>query len=257
MILAIDVGNTNIVMGCMQGKEIKSISRLATNIVKTDYEYAIEIRQLLDFSGINSQDFEGTIISSVVPPITNTLNSAIKMLTGHDSLIVGAGIKTGVNIVIDNPAQLGSDLLVAAVAALAEYKPPLLLLDMGTATTFTAIDKNSNICGGAIAPGVALSMDALVSGTSQLPKISIEAPKRYIGTNTIDSMKSGCVFGTAAMIDGMIERISEELGGNVTVIATGGLSRFIIRHCKQKIIFDDNLLLKGLAIIYSKNHKTN
>lgn len=255
MILAIDVGNTNIVMGCMEGLEIKSISRLATNTLKTDYEYAVEIKQILNFNEVDSTNFEGTIISSVVPPITNTLNSAIKMLTGHDSIIVGAGIKTGVNIAIDNPAQLGSDLLVAAVAALAEHKPPLILLDMGTATTFTAIDKNANIRGGAIAPGVDLSMNALVSGTSQLPKISIEAPKFCIGSNTIDSMKSGCVFATASMIDGMIDRMSDELDGEVKVIATGGLSNRIVPYCKRKIICDDDLLLKGLAIIYAKNKK--
>ncbi len=256
MILAIDVGNTNIVMGCMEGGEIKSISRLATNRLKTDYEYAVDIKQILEFDRIDASNFEGTIISSVVPPITDTLNSAIKMLTGHNSIIVGAGIKTGVNIAIDNPAQLGSDLLVAAVAAINEYKPPLILLDMGTATTFTAIDGKANIRGGAIVPGVGISMDALVSGTSQLPKISIEAPRYCIGSNTIDSMKSGCVFATASMIDGMIDRISEELEGDVTVIATGGLAGKIIPYCRKKIIEDGDLLLKGLAIIYAKNkHK--
>lgn len=255
MILAVDVGNTNIVMGCMEEKEIKSISRLATNAIKTEYEYAVEMKQILDFNGIDTAEFEGAVISSVVPPITNTLAAAIKMITGLDSIIVGAGIKTGVNIAIDNPAQLGSDLLVAAVAALAAYKPPLILLDMGTATTFTAIDENAKIRGGAIVPGVGLSLNALVSGTSQLPKISIEAPKHCIGSNTIDSMKSGCVFATASMIDGMIDRMSEELNGEVTVIATGGLSNKIVPYCKRKIIHDDDLILAGLAIIYSKNKR--
>jgi type III pantothenate kinase len=170
-------------------------------------------------------------------------------------MVVGAGIKTGLNILIDNPAQLGSDLAVSAVAALNEYKPPIIAVDMGTATTIMVIDKNGSFLGGQILPGVALSMNALASKTSQLPKVSIEAPKKVIGTNTIDSMKSGAVFGAASMLDGMIDRIEEEIGMSATVVATGGLSGSIVPHCKHEIICDDDLLLKGLAIIYEKNVK--
>ncbi|MGE4485599.1 MAG: type III pantothenate kinase [Oscillospiraceae bacterium] len=255
MILAIDVGNSHIVIGCIDGLEIKNISRMATNTLRTENEYAIKIRQLLEFDGFDHMAFEGVIISSVVPPLTGTLKSAVKMLTGHNALIVGSGIKTGLNILIDNPAQLGSDLAAGGVAAIQSYKLPVIVFDMGTATTISVIDEKSNFLGGAIVPGLSLSLSALSSGTSQLPKIPIEAPRHCVGTNTIDCMKSGGVLGTAAMMDGMIDRIEEELGKKASVVATGGISRFVVPHCKRKVIHDEDLLLRGLALIYAKNKK--
>ena len=255
MILAVDIGNTHVVMGCIENSEIKYIARMTTDVKKTENEYAITIKQLLEFNHIDYCSFEGAIISSVVPPITGTMKTAIRILTGIDALVVGAGIKTGLNIRIDNPAQLGSDLVVGAVAALSLYKPPMTILDMGTATTISVIDAKGTYMGGAIIPGLVLSLTALSSGTSQLPKVPIEAPDRCIGANTIDCMKSGGVFGTAAMIDGMIERIEGELGTKTCVIATGGLSKSVLPHCKHDIIYNENLLLHGLEIIYRKNQK--
>ena len=167
--------------------------------------------------------------------------------------IVGPGVKTGLNILMDNPAQVGSDRIVNAVAAINEYPAPLIIIDMGTATTFCVIDEKKNYIGGMILPGVRISLDALTSRTSQLSKISIEAPKKTIGKNTIDCMKSGIIHGNAACIDGMVKRIEHELGQKATVLATGGLARKIVPYCEQRILIDDELLLKGLRLIYNKN----
>ena len=253
MILAIDVGNTNIVLGSAEGLQVRGISRMVTSLHRTESEYAVLIRQIFELNGVQCQDFEGAIISSVVPPLTETIAGAVRILTGLKPLIVGAGLKTGLNICIDNPAQLGSDLVVGAVAALAEYKTPIILFDMGTATTISVIDEQARFLGGVIMPGVELSLSALVSGTSQLPKVPLDAPKRCIGRNTIESMQSGTIFGEAAMVEGMIDRIEAELGRTATVVATGGLSHRIVPHCRREITIDDDLLLRGLAILYQKN----
>ena len=253
MILAIDVGNTHIVLGCLEDGRTHSLSRLTTDPVKTEYEYAVIIRDVLSFDNVDCEKLEGAIISSVVPAVTNTLRGAVRLLCGREPLVVGAGIKTGLNIRIDNPAQLGADLAVGAVAALSLCPPPLIVIDMGTATTITAIDKDGAFRGGAISPGVVISMNALAGGTAQLPDISIEAPKHCIGTNTITCMQSGAIYGAAAMLDGMIERFEEELGYPCKVVATGGLSKVIVPHCRKDVILDPMLMMKGLKIIYDKN----
>ena len=255
MILAVDVGNTHTVFGGVDGDNVSTIARMRTDALKTEYEYAVLIRQTMDFSGVDPRGFDGVIISSVVPPVTHTLERAIKKVTGLDSLVVGSGIKTGLNILIDNPAQLGGDLVAGAVAALGLEKPPLIIIDMGTATTISVIDKKGNFIGCAIAPGVNLSVSVLASGTSQLPKVSIEAPRHCVGKNTVDSMKSGVVFGAASMLDGMIDRIEQELGYETTVLATGGLAPSIVGYCRRRIRVCDDLLLRGLAMIYEKNHR--
>ncbi|MDD6212003.1 MAG: type III pantothenate kinase [Clostridiales bacterium] len=253
MILVLDIGNTNIVVGVMDQNKPLFVERLSTDSNKTDLEYAVMIKTVLELYQLNGVDFEGSIISSVVPPVTATVNRAITKLLGKPALVVGPGVKTGLNIRIENPAQLGSDLVVDAVAAIAEYTAPLLIIDMGTATTISAIDKNLNYVGGVIIPGARVALDSLSSKASQLPRVSFEAPKKAIGTNTIECMKSGTIFGNASLLDGMIERMEEELGGPATVVATGGLARFIIPHCRHHIIYDDTLLLKGLGNIYYKN----
>ena len=253
MILAIDVGNTNIVLGCIDGGEIKSVVRIHTNPGETATEYAIKLKQILEIYGIDPCGFEGAIISSVVPPLTNSLRIAVRRLTGLECVVVGPGMRTGMNVRIDDPGTLAGDLVVGSVAAMEFYGAPVIVLDMGTATTIVAIDRSRAYIGGAIVPGVNLSYGALASGTSLLPSISITAPKKVIATNTVDSMRSGAVFGTASMIDGMIERMEAELGEKATVIATGGLASSIIPYCKREIICDDDLLLKGLWILYKKN----
>ncbi|MCD7730955.1 MAG: type III pantothenate kinase [Oscillospiraceae bacterium] len=253
MILAIDVGNTNIVIGCCEGERITFVERISTAPDNTVLEYAISFKTVLELYGISPSDIGGAIISSVVPSVTYTIKAAIKKIVGVEAKVIGPGIKTGVNIVIDNPAQLGSDLVVDAAAGIAEYPLPLIIFDMGTATTASVIDENGSYLGGMIIPGVSVSLNALTAGTSQLPKISLESPKKIIGRNTADCMKSGILFGTAASLDGIIDRIEDELGKKTTVVATGGLAGIIIPHCKHKIILDDELLLKGLIIIYNKN----
>lgn len=253
MILALDIGNTNITLGGIDEKKIYFRSRLSTVREKTEDEYAIMLKDIIDIHRIKPDSIEGSIISSSVPRMEETFRRAIKLLTGETPIVVGPGVKTGLNIRIDNPAQLGSDLVVGAVAALDAYEPPLLILDMGTATTISVIDSQRNFLGGFIFPGVFISLDALSSRTSQLPRIAIEAPKKVIGTNTIDSMKSGAIFGNASMVDGMIERAEEELGEKATVIATGGIANRIVPYCRRgDIILDDDLLIKGLMIIYRK-----
>lgn len=253
MILAIDIGNTNIVTGCVEGKEILFRERLSTAHRATRLEYSALFKTAFDMYGVNAKNIEGAIISSVVPSVTNTVKEAIEKLCDIKVMVVGPGIKTGVSIVIDNPAQLGSDLAVDAVASLAEYSVPQIVVDMGTATTISAINKDRQFIGGAILPGVAVSHDALITRTSQLPKIAFEKPKKIIGSNTVDSIKSGILYGNAGAIDGIIERFEEELGEKCTVIATGGLAKVIVPLCKKEIIVDEDLLLKGLMIIYDRN----
>lgn len=253
MILAVDVGNTNIVIGCCKENKIEFVERLSTDPNATVLEYAISFKNVLELYGIGQEDIDGAIISSVVPSVTLTIKSAIKKIVNVDSMIIGPGLKTGVNITLDNPAQLGSDLVVDAAAGIAEYPPPLIIFDMGTATTVSVIDENKNYLGGMIIPGVNVSLNAMISQTSQLPRISLEPPKRIIGKNTIECMKSGILYSTAASLDGIIDRVESELGKKATVVATGGLAGSIIPHCTKKIILDDELLLKGLIVIYNKN----
>ncbi|MCI5995738.1 MAG: type III pantothenate kinase [Blautia sp.] len=253
MILAIDIGNTNIVIGCIRGEEILFVERLSTDTTKTVLEYAISFKNVLEMYHLNPEDIQGSIISSVVPPVTNIVKEAAVKITDRDVIIIGPGVRTGLNILTDNPAQLGSDLVANAVAGIAEYKAPMIIFDMGTATTISVIDKKNNYIGGMILPGIRVSSDSLTSRTSQLPKISVEAPKKLIGSNTIDCMKSGLIYGNASCIDGMIQRINKELGEKSTVIATGGLAGCIIPYCMEDVIVDDALLLKGLKLIYQKN----
>ena len=253
MILAIDVGNTNIVIGCIKGEKVKFVERVSTDLSKTELEYVVEFKTLFDLYNISMEEITGSIISSVVPPLNNILKSALGKMFHKEPLLVGPGVKTGLNILMDNPGQLGSDLVVNAVAGLQYYGAPIIMIDMGTATTISVVDEKKNYIGGMILPGVKVSLDSLVNRTSQLPRISLEAPKKVIGKNTIDCMKSGIVMGQAACLDGMIERIFDELGYEAPVVATGGLSGSIVPHCKQSIIYDNELTLKGLGIIYNKN----
>lgn len=253
MILAIDIGNTNIVIGCIRNEDILFVERLSTDSTKTVLEYAISFKNVLELYHLDAEDIQGCIISSVVPPVTNIVRDAAKKITGRDVIIIGPGVKTGLNILMDNPAQLGSDLVANAVAGIAEYKAPMILIDMGTATTISVVDNHQNYIGGMILPGIRVSSDSLTSRTSQLPRISVEAPKKLIGTNTISCMKSGLIYGNASCIDGMVQRINRELGEKATVVATGGLAECIIPHCMEEIIIDDALLLKGLNLIYQKN----
>ena len=255
MLLAIDIGNTNIVLGCIRDEDdqILFAERLSTDHNKTALEYAISFRNVLHIYHLSAKDVTGVIIASVVPPITSLIDQALQKLTGKKAMIVGPGIKTGLNILMDNPAQVGADLIVGAVAGIDQYPVPLILVDMGTATTITVIDRNKNYIGGMILPGLMVSLDSLTSRTSKLPRIGLDPPKKLIGKNTIDCMKSGILYGHASCIDGMVDRIEKELGEKTTIVATGGLSGTIAPLCTHTIIHDDGLLLKGLLLIYKKN----
>ena len=254
MILAIDIGNTNIVLGGFDGNgEISFLTRISTSLDKTEAEYAVLIKNILELNGIGLADIDGSIVSSVVPPLINIISRVMIQLAGKAPLVVGPGIKTGLNIGVGDPAELGSDLVVGAVAAMAKYPCPLIILDLGTATTISVIDAAGVFRGVIIYPGVMVSFDALTARTAQLPRISFDEPRSVIGTNSVDSMQSGLIYGNASMLDGLIERAEQELGCHATVVATGGLASKIVKHCKREIICDDNLLLDGLRIIYEKN----
>lgn len=253
MILAIDIGNTNTVLGGIEGDQPRFTLRIRSDRLKTADEYVLTIKGLLELKGVSPAEVEGGIISSVVPELKIVMECAMEMLTGKRFLVVGTGIKTGLNIKMDNPGQLGADLLVDAVAALAKYKPPLVIFDMGTATTLSVIDKDGCYVGGMIIPGLRLSMDALSARAAQLPYINLDGPERLIGTNTISCMQSGAIYSNAAMIDGLLERVEEELGQPVTAVATGGLMSTVLPYCKRTVHFDENLMLEGLSILYRKN----
>ena len=254
MLLAVDIGNTNITLGLYDEEILLFTARLSTEARRTADQYAIDIKDILSLHGCDYENIEDAIISSVVPSVGAAVGRAISLLCHIVPLTLAPGVKTGLHIKIDNPAQLGADLAAGAVGALAEYTMPCIVIDMGTASTISVLDKNGAFLGGAIAAGVNLTLKALTENTSQLPAISIESPQSVIGTNTADCMRSGLVLGTAAMLDGMIDRIEEELGETATVVATGGLSREIISHCSHSIIYNENLLLDGLRIIYEKNN---
>lgn len=253
MILAIDIGNTNVVVGCIDENKTYFIERLSTVKTKTEAEYAIDIKTILEIHGMKSNEIEGAIVSSVVPQITRVVKEAAEKIVKKEALVVGPGVKNGLNILTDNPAQLGSDLVVDAVAAIAEYPAPMIIFDLGTANTVSVIDRKKNYLGGMIFPGINTSLNALTANASQLQGISLDAPKKAIGTNTIDCMKSGVIYSNAASLDGIVDRIEEELGEKVTVIATGGLAKTIVPFCKKEMVIDNDLLIKGLLIIYRKN----
>ncbi len=253
MILAIDIGNTNIVAGCIDSAHTEFIERISTVRTKTELEYAVDIKTILDIHNIKKEMLEGCIISSVVPQITDIVRLAAVKILGKEVMVLSPGLRTGLNILMDNPATLGADLVADAVAGIAHYPLPLIIIDMGTATTLCVVDSRKNYIGGMILPGVGISLDALTSRASQLSGIGIEEPKRVIGKNTIECMKSGVLYSSAAAMDGCIDRIEEELGEKTTVVATGGLAKKIIPHCRRDIILDEDLLLKGLLVIYEKN----
>ena len=253
MLLAIDIGNSNVVVGFVKDRQIVGKARMATDVIKTSDQYWMELKSILDLFKIPVEEIEGVIISSVVPPVLNSCRTAVKKLAGLEPMVVGPGVKTGVNILTDNPAQVGSDLIVSAVAAIREYPTPLLIVDMGTATTISVVNRQGAFLGGCICPGVKISSEALANRTAQLPGISLEAPAKAIGRNTIDCMQSGVMIGSAAMLDGMIDRMEQELGEPVTVVATGGIARYVIPQCHRKILYDRDLLLKGLVILYENN----
>ncbi len=254
MVLAIDIGNTNIVIGGFSGDELEFVVRINTDAEKTEDEYAGTIKNVLSIHNVEKSSVNGVIISSVVPPLNTVMKKAIFFIYGIEPIMVGPGIKTGIKIHCDSPQSVGADLICACVAAHHIYGSPSLIIDMGTATKMMVMDNDGAFCGASIIPGVRMGLKALASGTAQLPQISLEASKSVLGKNTVDCMRSGVVYGNASLIDGMIDRIFEEFGEELRVFATGGLSQSIICHCKHEITLDADMVLKGLNILYKKNN---
>ncbi|MCL1831024.1 MAG: type III pantothenate kinase [Oscillospiraceae bacterium] len=255
MLLCVDIGNTNIVLGCFRDDDCIFLSRISTDKARLKDQYAVDIGSILSLYCIEPSTIDDAIISSVVPSLTEPISYAIELVTGSYPMVLNPGLKTGLNIRIDNPAQLGSDFVACAVAAKEKYPLPLVIIDMGTATTVSAVAKNGDFLGCAILPGLRISTDALVERTSLLTSISYEAPKSAIGGNTNDSMQSGVIYGAAAMIDGLCNRFFEELGEVGLAIATGGLAVVVTPYCKTDIMLDNMLLLNGLKSIYWRNKK--
>ena len=251
-ILTIDIGNSNICIGCVNDHQVEFVERLHSDRNKTDLEFAVLVKMVLELHQVDINALHGSIISSVVPPLTDLLCNAVEKLTGIRSLVVGPGIKTGINIL---PQGVGADLVVGAVAAIEFYGAPAIIIDMGTATTMTVVNREKHFIGGIIYPGVSLALQSLESGTAQLPHIQLIAPKKVINMETIDSMQAGVVYGNAGAMDALIDRMQAELGYGTTVIASGGLAPLIVPHCRHDIIIDDELLLKGLDTLFYKNYK--
>lgn len=255
MILAIDVGNTNIVLGGIDGGKQVFSARLASDRSKTEDQYALDIQGILLMHGVEPSDFEGGILSSVVPYLQTVIPHAVKLLTGFDIMVVGPGIKTGLNIRMDDPGTVGSDLIVSAVAARSKYPAPIAVIDMGTATTLSVIDAAGNYIGGMIIPGLWVSVNALSAKAAQLPYIDLTGPTKLLGTNTVDCMRSGAVIATASMLDGVIDRLEEELGEPVSAILTGGVSPLVVPYCRRRYHVEPDILIAGLQILYEKNRQ--
>ena len=253
MILTIEIGNSTITLGGVEGSDIRFECRINTDRVKTSDTYCIDLKTLFEIYGIDMASIEGVIISSVVPQVLNSVRTAIRKLLNTEPLVVGPGLKTGLDIRLENPGQMGADLVAADVAALSEHKPPLIVIDMGTATTMTVLDPNGAHLGGCVCPGVKISLEALTGNTSLLPGIQLDSPKQALGRNTADAMRSGIMFGTASMLDGMIDRFRAETGWDFTIVATGGLAKRIVPLCHNEIVYDRHLIIKGLARLYRDN----
>lgn len=253
MMITIDIGNSNLTLGVFDGDELLFVARTATDTSATEDDYACRILGLLSLHHVDRKRLKGAIVASVVPQLNVMIRRAVKMILGVDPMMVGPGIKTGISIRCDTPSSVGADLICASVAAHGLYGGASLIIDMGTATKMTVVNGKGEFIGTSIMPGVETGLYALSNQTAQLPKISLDAPNGVIAKNTVDCMKSGIIFGHAGMIDGMIDRIKEENGEDLTVYLTGGYAKLILPYCKREVIFDEHLVLKGLNLLYKRN----
>ena len=253
MILTVDVGNTNILLGGFREDRLCVVARLATDPTLTEDEYAVKLLEILSLHGVTRKEIDGAILSSVVPALHTVLCRAIAFLYGITPLTVGPGIKTGLNIHCDLPSSVGADIICDCVGANRLYGAPALVIDLGTATKMMVLNEKGTFIGLSIIPGVRMGLRALSQETAQLPQVSLEAPPTVVAKNTADCMRSGVIYGHASMLDGMIDRIREEVGTDLPVYATGGLAPLIVSHCRHSVILSEHLVLHGLYRIYEKN----
>ena len=253
MILAVDMGNSNIKIGVVSEDRIIE-ERVTTALDKTSMEYAMDILAILAFHSVDKKDIEGAVISSVVPPLTGTISSAVKKVLGFAPLIISHRLNMKISLrKMQYPEKVGADLIVGAEAAWTHFKAPIIIINMGTATTVTVVNRDAEYLGGAILPGLKVSLSSLSTKTAQLPSISLEPPGKVIANNTVDSMRSGILYGNAGQLDGIIDRMEEELGESCSIVATGGLARFVVPLCRHDIVLDRELLMKGLLELYKLN----
>ena len=255
MLLTADVGNTNIKLGIFDGDELRYKLRFSTNDKMTSDEFAVELYTFFQIYDIDYKKIDGSIISSVVPKVTQSLVDAIEIVMGVRSLIIGPGLKTGMDLKIDRPETLGGDIVCGCVGTYEKYGGPIIVIFMGTATVIAYVDENCAYRGGIIAPGVGISLDALTSRGALLPAVDLMAPKKAICTNTVDCMRSGIMNGTSCMLDGMIDLFMRETGKSCKIVATGGLAPQMIQNCTHEIAYEENIILNGLKSIYAKNHR--
>lgn len=253
MILTADVGNTNIKLGIFENERLIHKLRFSTDDKKTSDEFSVQLYSFFQINGIDYKKIDGSIISSVVPNVTRPLMDAIKIVTGVRSLVIGPGLKTGMDLKIDRPETLGGDMVCGCVGAFEKYGGPLIVIFMGTATVITFVDETCAYHGGVIAPGVGISLEALTSRGALLPAVELKAPKKAIGTNTADCIRSGVVNGTSCMLDGMIDKFIAETGKECKIVATGGLAPQMIQNCAHEIAYEENIILYGLKSIYQRN----
>ena len=253
MLLTADVGNTNIKLGLFDGDELRHKMRFSTDPSKTSDEFAVVLYTFFQVYRIDVSEIGASIISSVVPKVTQPLREAIKIVTGKKSYVIGPGLKTGMDLKIDRPETLGGDIVCGCVGAYEKYGGPLIMVFMGTATVLAYVDENFAYRGGVIAPGVGISLDALTQNGALLPSVDLRAPKNVICTNTVDCIRSAMTYGSACMLDGLIDKFSGESGADCRVIATGGLAKSIICNCRHEITYDENIILDGLNVIFKRN----
>jgi type III pantothenate kinase len=253
MLLAVDIGNTNVTFGVFDGQDLQATGRFATNITREGDEYAVLMINMLSLEGVDRSQIDGAVLASVVPPLTSTIEDVLRKHFKVKPLRVGAGVKTGLRILYEDPREVGADRIADAVAALRLHKPPLIVVDVGTATVFDAISREGDYVGGAIAPGIGLATEVLATRAAMLRRIDLTPPKKAIGTNTPAAMQSGVLFGYAELVQGMVRRFKDEIGDDAWVVGTGGFATLMSHLTSVFDHVDHDLTLNGLRIVYEMN----